>query len=134
MSARAWSFRPDAVLDKISGVAPQLLCASPLLQIAATLNGKGRLDLIYSHLGLINVDLELATHLGGSNLAQEKKNFISIHKRLADGLALIAKEGKYDLVLIDCPPNFNIVTKNGDYRQRLYLSADSPRRTLDLGH
>jgi hypothetical protein len=50
------------------------------------LAGKGSLDVIYSHLGLINVDLELATNLGGANLAQAKKNFISIHKRLSEGL------------------------------------------------
>src|SRR5262249_28740577 len=42
------------------------------------LHGKGVLDVIYSHLGLINVDLELATKLGGANLGQAKKNFINI--------------------------------------------------------
>ena len=36
-------------------------------RISTVLAGKGRLDVIYSHLGLINVDLELATSLGGAN-------------------------------------------------------------------
>jgi chromosome partitioning protein len=44
---------------------------------------RGSIDAIYSHLGLINVDLELATKLGGVNLAQAKKNFILIHRRLS---------------------------------------------------
>jgi len=70
----------------------------------------GRIDIIYSHLGLINVDLELATLLGGANLGQSKKNFIRVHRRLAEGLKVFTK-GEYDLLLIDCPPNFNIVTK-----------------------
>jgi chromosome partitioning protein len=74
------------------------------------LQGRGQLDLICSHLALINIDLELATKLGGANLAQAKKNFISIHRRLAEGLTDI-DQVKYDVVLIDCPPNFNIVTK-----------------------
>jgi chromosome partitioning protein len=74
------------------------------------LQGKGRLDLISSHLGLINVDLELATSLAGGTLAQVKINFITLHTRLARGLSSI-DQSAYDLVLIDCPPNFNIITK-----------------------
>ena len=35
-------------------------------RIAQRLIGKGNLEVIYSHLGLINVDLELATSLGGA--------------------------------------------------------------------
>jgi len=70
----------------------------------------GRIDAIYSHLGLINVDLELASSLGGTSLVQSKKNFIKVHRRLLDGLQVF-KDSDYDLLLIDCPPNFNIVTK-----------------------
>jgi len=70
----------------------------------------GRVDAIYSHLGLINVDLELATSLLGTSLEQTKMNFIKVHRRLVDGLAVF-KKSDYDLLLIDCPPNFNIVTK-----------------------
>jgi chromosome partitioning protein len=80
-------------------------------QMSTRLNGKGELDLIASHLGLINVDLELATQLGGASLQQSKKNYLKVHRRLADGLAQVS-ERKYDVVLIDCPPNFNITTKN----------------------
>lgn len=74
------------------------------------LKGHGKLDLISSHLGLINVDLELATSLSGGTLAQVKRNFTNLHKRLASGLSSIDTSA-YDLVLIDCPPNFNIITK-----------------------
>jgi chromosome partitioning protein len=80
-------------------------------RINAHLGGRGgRIDAIYSHLGLINVDLELATGLGGATLAQAKKNFTNTHRKLANGLSDFSKD-EYDLVLIDCPPNFNIVTK-----------------------
>jgi chromosome partitioning protein len=68
------------------------------------------LDIISSHLGLINVDLELATSLAGGSVAQVQRNFISLHRRLAEGLSSI-DPAAYDVVLIDCPPNFNIVTK-----------------------
>lgn len=39
----------------------------------------GCIDLLCSHLGLINVDLELATLLGGVNLQQTKRNYIKVH-------------------------------------------------------
>ena len=71
----------------------------------------GTVDLIASHLGLINVDLELATQLGGASLQQIKQNYLKVHRRLAEGLSDI-HELDYDILLIDCPPNFNIVTKN----------------------
>lgn len=70
----------------------------------------GQLDLIPSHLGLINVDLELATELGGASLRQSKLNYLKVHRRLAQGLTDPAFD-VYDVILIDCPPNFNIVTK-----------------------
>ena len=71
----------------------------------------GHLEMIASHLGLINVDLELATELGGASLQQVKTNYLKVHRRLAEGLKSINAD-KYDVVLLDCPPNFNIVTKN----------------------
>lgn len=70
----------------------------------------GRLDLIASHLGLINVDLELAAHLVGMSPARSKARYLEVHGLLAAGLTSPSFQ-RYDLVLIDCPPNFNIVTK-----------------------
>ena len=36
------------------------------------------------HLEFINVDLELATKLGGANMTQAKEQFIKVHHRLLD--------------------------------------------------
>lgn len=102
-------------------------------RVAQRLGGRGRLDVIYSHLGLINVDLELATQLGGANLSQAKKNFISIHRRLSEGLAELAKTRKYDVVLIDCPPNFNIVTKTAIIASNYILVPTRPDELSTLG-
>jgi chromosome partitioning protein len=70
----------------------------------------GRLDLIASHLELINIDLELAAELGGGTWGKQQANYLRIHRRLADGLADPGFTN-YDIALIDCPPNFNITTK-----------------------
>ena len=118
---------------------PQISLASLVNEPPRVLNalkGRGDLHIIYSHLGLINVDLKLATKLGGANISQAKKNFINIHRRLADGLAGDIKNHpsqKYDLVMIDCPPNFNIVTKTAIIASDYILVPARPDYLSTLG-
>jgi chromosome partitioning protein len=77
--------------------------------------------------------LELATKLGGASLAQAKKNFLSIHRRLADGIKDDIDPNQYDLVLIDCPPNFNIVTKTAIIASDYILVPARPDYLSTLG-
>ena len=93
---------------------------------------EGRLDLIPSHLGLINVDLELATELGGATLRQSKMNYLKVHQRLAKGFADIDNRA-YDFVLIDCPPNFNVVTKTAIVASEFILIPAKPDYLSTLG-
>ncbi len=89
----------------------QLIFTPPKVnQKLQQLRATGQVDMIASHLELINIELELAVQLSGASLRQSTKNFLRVHGRLAQGLGQIQKEG-YQWVLIDCPPNFNIVTK-----------------------
>lgn len=96
------------------------------------LKGKGQLDMIASHLGLINVDLELATELGGATLQQSKRNFLKVHRRLSNGIQQIDSDD-YDLILIDCPPNFNIVTKTAIVASDNILIPAKPDYLSTLG-
>lgn len=74
-------------------------------------NTAGQLDLISSHLGLIDIDLELAARLGGTTtLDGSKRKFLDLHSCLRRALEE-DHFNKYDLVLIDCAPNFGLVTK-----------------------
>ncbi|MET7997450.1 AAA family ATPase [Amycolatopsis sp. NPDC005232] len=71
----------------------------------------GQLDLISSHLGLIDIDLELAARLGGATtLDGSKRKFLDLHGCLRNALQ-DSQFQEYDLVLIDCAPNFGLVTK-----------------------
>lgn len=100
--------------------------------VSEKLNGKGQLDMIASHLGLINVDLELATELGGATLKQSKRNFLKVHRRLSNGIQQIDIDD-YDLILIDCPPNFNIVTKTAIVASDNILIPAKPDYLSTLG-
>lgn len=92
----------------------------------------GRVDLICSHLALINVDLELATRLSGATPRQMRQNFLRVHSRLKQGLSGV-KEKEYDVVLIDCPPNFNIVTKTAIVASDFLLVPAKPDYLSTLG-
>lgn len=104
----------------------------PVVNKAAKKNG-GRIDLICSHLGLINVDLELATLLGGVNITQSKRNYIKVHGKLREAISDLKETSDYDIVLIDCPPNFNIVTKNAIVASEQILIPAKPDYLSTLG-
>lgn len=71
-------------------------------------NDDGRLDLIASHLGLITVDLELATQ--AALRGHHEEEFFRVRGALAGALGH-PTFADYDLILFDCPPNFNIVAQ-----------------------
>ena len=101
-------------------------------KVAQRLTGRGVLHLIPSHLGLINVDLELATELGGASLEQAKRNFFKVHRRLSAGVTEL-EEADYDLIIIDCPPNFNIVTRNAIVASDYIMIPAKPDYLSTLG-
>jgi len=93
----------------------------------------GRVHIIPSHLGLINVELELATLLGAANMTQAKKNYIKVHGKLREDLQNFGEKNEYDIILIDCPPNFNIVTKNAIIASDNILIPAKPDYLSTLG-
>lgn len=105
---------------------------TPINNHLKNIGSSGFVDLISSHLGLINVDLELATLLGGANMNQAKFNYIKVHGKLRDSIIEYAS-GHYDVVLIDCPPNFNIVTKNALIASDQILIPAKPDYLSTLG-
>ena len=62
------------------------------------------LYLLPSHLDLLSIDLELAAKWGAQS--SEAKMIIK------DMLTPAVKKEKYDFVIVDCPPNLNLVTQN----------------------
>lgn len=76
------------------------------------------LDIVSSHIGLINSDLEIAYNMGGIIPAKQRDNFIKAHNFLKKGIKSLRG---YDIVLIDCPPNFNMITRNAIVASDYYI-------------
>ena len=64
----------------------------------------GCIDLLPSHLDLLPIDLELAAKWGAQS--SEAKMIVK------DRLGPVIESKGYDFVIIDCPPNLNLVTQN----------------------
>ena len=71
----------DAYIDADQEVSLESLIVSPT-RVNRLISGEGGIDLICSHLALINVDLELATRLSGGTSRQIRNNFLRVHSRL----------------------------------------------------
>jgi len=99
----------DALDGNGSTRLPHLITTPP--RANAEIRNGGRLDLIASHFELIQTDIQLAGMLlRAEGVRQLQRRDVEVHQSLAQALRDPAF-ADYDLVLIDCPPNFNIATR-----------------------
>jgi chromosome partitioning protein len=91
----------------------------------------GFVGLIPSHLQLIDVDRTLLVNAGMQNALADAHIF-RVRRALLEALADPAL-GSYDFVLIDCPPNFNIITQSGIVASDHLLVPASPDYLSTLG-
>jgi chromosome partitioning protein len=119
---------------------------------AAVQASGGRLGLICSDPLLIDTDLDLGARLpsepspqgrAGGLLAvlptlaaalerRRAQDFLAVHRLLAAGLASL-KRDSFDLVLIDCPPSFNLITRTAIVASEWLLVPARPDRLSTLG-
>jgi chromosome partitioning protein len=88
----------------------EVICTPPKAnQLLASKDG--RLDLIPSHFDLIQTDVRLAALLlRGNGVRQLAQRYVEIHQRLTVALQH-DRFTHYDLILIDCPPNYSLPTR-----------------------
>lgn len=77
------------------------------------------LDLISSHLSLVDIDMELSPMLTGTTPGQQQEYFLNTYSLIREELKQL--ESDYDVVLFDCPPNFSIVTRNAIVASDYYV-------------
>ena len=66
-------------------------------------------------------------------MQQSKRNYLRVHDSLRAAIEVLGKQGHYDIVLIDCPPNFNIVTKNAIVASQHIVIPAKPDYLSTLG-
>jgi chromosome partitioning protein len=119
----------DAFIDKDTDLDLSSLISTP---DRVNSGMTGRVDLICSHLALINVDLELAIRLVGGTERDLRNNYLRVYSRLKQGIERLKKDA-YDFIFIDCPPNFNIVTRNSIIASDYILIPTKPDYLSTLG-
>ncbi|CDF58412.1 ParA family protein [Thermobrachium celere] len=81
------------------------------------------LDIIFSHTGLTDLDVDLASKFSNKltkpTERQLKKYYVETYSYLRNELKKL--KDRYDIVLIDCPPSFGMVTKNAIIASDYYL-------------
>lgn len=100
--------------------SPAPLITKPRRVLELLSHTGGYLDLIAAHRDLADVDTALAAELRG-----QPELYVDLHSRLRDGLAHSALS-EYDVVLIDCAPNFGLIAKNAVAASNLLLIPTKP--------
>jgi chromosome partitioning protein len=75
------------------------------------IGGSGRLDIIASDLTLSDVEEDLVVAASRETGHRSRGDYLRVFGRLRDALAQIPS-GDYELVLIDCPPSFGMLTRS----------------------
>jgi chromosome partitioning protein len=104
--------------DAMQSPAPLITKPRRVLELLS--HTGGYLDIIAAHRDLADVDTSLAADLRG-----RPDLYVHLHSRLRDGLAH-ASLSEYDVVLIDCAPNFGLIAKNAVAASNLLLIPTKP--------
>ena len=81
--------------------------------------GEEKFDLISSHLDLIDLDIKLANMIIVTHDDMLASSSLRTYSHLQRSLAEFRDD--YDIVLIDCPPTFNILVKNAIFASDYYI-------------
>ena len=100
--------------------SPEALVSTPQRVNRRLRHGTGVVHIIAAHRDLSELDTELATRLSGN-----PEKFAMLHGRLRAALAHKAL-AEYDVVLIDCAPNFGLIAKSAVAASDMLLIPTKP--------
>ncbi|MEX5633722.1 ParA family protein [Parafrankia sp. FMc2] len=106
-TVKAWfeSWRPHTTPPPLAGYV-----TTPPAAAAVIAEGGGRLDLLGSHTALGDIEMDLVGRLGGAQAHRSTRYYFDVYQQLALGLASF-DPSDYDLVILDCPSHFGVITR-----------------------
>ena len=110
---------PEAAPGDAPKTLAELVATPPRVEPIVSSTG-GRLDIIAAHRDLAEVDTGMS-----AELILDPARYLTVHSRLLIGLGEPAMAG-YDVVLIDCAPNFGLIAKNAVAASDLLLIPTRP--------
>ena len=93
----------------------------------------GRVGIVYSHLGLFQVEQEIALSQSAPTIAMAKRKFVDVHTLIAKGLAEPIIQQRYDFCFLDCPPNLGLMAKNAILASDVVLIPTVPDGLAAIG-
>lgn len=84
-----------------------------------TKNGGKAISLLPSNTDLYEVQIELARSIGGTGERKYTRNKLNCISRLKKQIMML--DGKYDFILLDCQPSFDLITQSAIYASDFYL-------------
>ena len=105
--------------DECLPLEPLIIKSTPTNNKVSNLINHGCVDLISSHFDLIDIEMDLTMKLCGNTPRIQNRNYYELFSQLKRGLAEV--KAQYDFILIDCPPNFNVITRNAIVASDSYL-------------
>lgn len=84
---------------------------------------KTTVNLLPSHVGLMQIDIRLATKYGAMNVSA-----VDIVRRALEPL-----REEYEVIICDCPPNLGLVTQNALFASDSYVIVTMPEYLSSLG-
>ncbi|ONH58415.1 hypothetical protein CcI49_22255 [Frankia sp. CcI49] len=89
------------------------------------IGSSGRLDVMASDLTLSEVEEELVVAASKENGARDRRNYLRVFGRLRDAFRGIPPD-TYELVLVDCPPSFGMLTRSAILASQFILVPARP--------
>ena len=94
---------------------------------------QGSVNLIASDMLLFDTEIELGAQLLWMNEQYQKPKYYEVHSLLRQSLQSLHEQNMFDVLLIDCPPNFGVLTRNALVASDYYLIPTKPDYLSTMG-
>ena len=94
---------------------------------------QGSVNMISSDMLLFDTEIELGAQLLWMNEQYQKPKYYEVHSLLRQAIRSFREQNMFDVLIIDCPPNFGVLTRNALAASDYYLIPTKPDYLSTMG-